>query len=298
MAGADTGDMTQTKRRGRPLKKPAANTDPLNRKVYRVAVSEIPEDADIEQSLSDAPAIHRRVVAVEASQTTPVLARKIVGEGSDYCCRVDNNNRSLFKKMVSLFDEISDDDPGMLISRQHSENSSTITESTVRILPGALLSSALQKRWPGINSGCIVKMSTIEDDKSSKNHIEDIKYFITTLDYDYEFIAEDLGDLFRYKWYGQSSQNTIPNLGQDTFGQDIDDSLDENEAYLRGVKRMEKLTSHVVDVLTKMESEKENRQISFEEMEEKLSDIDTFIERLREAAKRDLLKLPETFSFD
>ncbi|MDO4839528.1 MAG: hypothetical protein Q3990_02485 [Desulfovibrionaceae bacterium] len=47
-----------------------------------------------------------------------------------------------------------------------------------------------------------------------------------------------------------------------------------------------------------MESEKENRQISIEEMEEKLSDIGTFIELLREAAKKDLLKLPETFSVD
>ncbi len=296
MAGADTKDTP--KRRGRPLKKPAKKTDPLNRKIVHVTGSEISE-AVTEESLSDAPVVHRRVVAVEASQVTPVLAKKIVSEGSDYCCRIENNNRSLYKKIVSLFDEISDDDPKMLISKQISENSSAITESTVRILPGTLLSNALQKRWSGINIGCIAKMSTIEDYKSSKNHIEDIKYFITTLDYDYQFIAEDFGDLLRNKWYGQSNQNKIPNFEQDLFEeQDIDDSLYENEYYLRGVERMKKITSHVVDVLTKMESEKENRQISREEMQEKISDIGTFLRLFREAAEKKLLFLPETFSFD
>ena len=213
-------------------------------------------EALTEQKKPEAPVIHRRVGTADPSQVTPALAKKLTDNGSDYCFCIEYNNSDIYTNIASLFDRYRDDNPLMCMSQNTSDNNSEQEEYTVRILPGSLLDKAILKQWAGLRPGCIVKEHHIIDNKISKNHIEIIKYYITTLDCDYEYIAEDLSDLIRYDMKGQSRPKVIS-----ISEQELNDIVDEEAAFLRGVEKMKELSS-VLDVFVKMESAKTNRKVS------------------------------------
>lgn len=241
-------------------------------------------EALTEQKKPEAPVIHRRVGTAAPSQVTPALAKKLTDNGSDYCFCIEYNNSDIYTNIASLFDRYRDDNPLMCMSQNTSDNNSEQEEHTVRILPGALLDKAILKQWAGLRPGCIVKEHHIIDNKISKNHIEIIKYYITTLDYDYEYIAEDLSDLIRYDMKGQSKPKVIS-----ISEQELNDIVDEEAAFLRGVEKMKELSSHVLDVFVKMESAKTNRKVSRRQMQAKIADIGTFMKYYMEALKNNLL---------
>ncbi len=298
----DIYDMVPIGQRGRPAKKPAEKTGsqtsaakaqkdgrktgkpdctrPVSGNTGKAAA----EQASSGLKVSEAPVIHRRVGTADPSQVTPALAKAVTDKGSDYCFCIEYNNRDLYTNIASLFDRFRDDNPLMCISNNTSENSSEQEEYTVRILPSTLLDKPILKQWAGLRPGCIVKEHQIIDDKISKNHIENIKYYITTLDYDYEYISEDLSDLIRYKMKGKEKPKVIS-----ISKQDIDDTIDDEEAFLRGVEKMKKLSSHVLDVFVKMESAKTNKKVSRRQMQAKITDIKTFLKYYMEALNNNLL---------
>lgn len=293
----DIYDMVPVGKRGRSAKKQAEKTGSQTSaaKAQKAGCSprvsdnakEAAAEALTEQKVFEAPVIHRRVGTADPSQVTPALAKAVTEKGSDYCFCIEYNNRDLYTNIASLFDRYRDDNPLMCLSKNTSDNSSEQEEYTVRILPGSLLDKPVLKQWAGLRPGCIVKEHHIIDDKISKNHIEDIKYYITTLDYDYEYIAEDLSDLIRYKMKGKDMPKVISISGQ--YINDTNDTIDDEEAFLRGVENMKKLSSHVLDVFARMESAKTNRKVSKEEIQAKVSDINTFLKYYMEALKRNLL---------
>lgn len=298
----DLNDMVPTGKRGRPRKKPAEETSARTAAVKAQKTARKPRETSstlpasdqkesTEQPLftsqTDEPVIHRRVATADATRTSPAFAKEITDKGADYCCCIESNNQDLYNNIVSLFDEISEDDPRMCTSVNSTENPSEKEKYSVMILPALLLDVSVLKNWAGLIIGCIIKVHHVKDDKKSKNHIESIKYYITTLEYTYHYIAEDMAYLIRYNWHGQNNPKNIPSQWENI--NNTNETLDDDEAYLKGIEKMKQLSSHVLDVFAKMESAKTNREVSKEEIQAKVSDVSTFLKYYMEALKRNLL---------
>ncbi len=157
-----------------------------------------------------------------------------------------------------------------------------IEERTVRVLPAILLEKDTLKKWAGLEYGCIAEIRSKRTILSKDKETEDVRYFISTLNFDKEHIANTLLQVIRSHWHVENKLHWILDM---EFNQDRIQC--KNADFIKGITTMTKLAYNIGRAFIGITLAKTKKTLSYAELQAKLTNSDTFFRLLKEATKRE-----------
>ena len=193
------------------------------------------------------------VVTCDAMNTQVKFAQTVIQKGADCCLAVKANHPHLHDFIQKLFasanaskiaktDEKIDLGHGRIETRE------------IRVLPGSLIEIDKEtvKAWKWLPDGCLVEARTTRvEKKNPENSSSDTRYYITTLNFDEQYIAPRLMRIIRQHWGIENSLHWVLDV---TFNQDRTQCT--NADYLLG---RTSLTKIVNNILSKIQTDEEER---------------------------------------
>lgn len=201
--------------------------------------NEITQAADLIESLN----IEGAVVTCDALNTQTKLIEKIVQKGADYCVAVKDNQPSLFEHIKAWFRT---EQSSLLKDNQSIDSGHGRIESRrIQVLPGSLMEEPIYqdilKKWPGLDDGCMIKLTTETVIKNTGEIRYDERYYISSLHFDEQYIAQLLLKTIRNHWAIESNLHWVLDV---TFNQDRMHC--RNADYLAGRTALSKLAYNII----------------------------------------------------
>lgn len=189
------------------------------------------------------------IVTADALNTQTKFARKLLERGADYCLAVKSNQGLTYEEIKSTF------------ASKFSDNCAKAHEKTdaghgrveirqVRVLPGLCLTKDIQKKWAGLEEGCMVEATTESIQKSTGEITRHVRYFITSLSFDERYICEQLLRTIRNHWGIENSLHWVLDV---TFHQDRTQC--KNAEYLQGRTRVNKIVFNLMSKIQTLDEE-------------------------------------------
>ena len=136
------------------------------------------KDAALIDSFLEKIAVRGMLVSTDAQYASAQFVKKVLNGGGDYLVRVTDRTPAIHDEIAALF---MGEEPGKSpVSTQKESNGRTET-STVSILSGSLLPSALKKKWFGIDDGLIARVTTRCDAQDGGTASEEMCYLVSSL---------------------------------------------------------------------------------------------------------------------
>ena len=211
----------------------------LEQRVIGEKENEITHAADLIDSLD----IKGTVVTCDALNTQTKLVQKIVQKGADYCVAVKDNQQALFDLVKAWFRT----EPSQLIKDNQTLDSDhcRIETRRIQVLPGSLMDGPIYqdvlKKWPGLDDGCMIKLATETVIKNTGEIRYDERYFISSLHFDEQYIAQLLLKTIRSHWAIENNLHWVLDV---TFNQDRMHC--RNADYLAGRTVLSKLAYNII----------------------------------------------------
>lgn len=201
--------------------------------------NEITHAADLIESLN----IEGAVVTCDALNTQTKLIEKIVQKGADYCVAVKDNQPSLFEHIKAWFrtEQSSIQKDNQTIDSGHG----CIETRRIQVLPGSLMDEPIYqdilKKWQGLDDGCMIKLTTETVIKNTGEIRYDERYYISSLHFDEQYIAQLLLKTIRNHWAIENNLHWVLDV---TFNQDRIHC--RNADYLAGRTALSKLAYNII----------------------------------------------------
>jgi len=231
-------------------------------------------------SLIDKVDIRGGIITVDSFNSTAELANKIVDKEADYCFMIKGNRKTTYKDIKEKFESDKYIDQ-MAVEPSREKGHGRIEERTVRVLPATLLEEDTIKNWKGLEHGCIAEIRSKRNILSKDKKTEDVRYFISTLNFDKEYIAKQLLQVIRSHWHIENKLHWILDLN---FDQDRIQC--KNADFIRGITIMTKLAYNIGRAFIGLIFAKTKQKLSYKALQAELTNADTFFSLLQEATQR------------
>lgn len=219
----------------------AENEVCLQQKLIGEKNNEITEAVNVLEGLD----LTGAVITCDALNTQTKLARAVIEDKhADYCFALKENQDHLYKEVQGWFK-----------TRKRFEAKCSIEENIghgrqekreIAVLPAQLLqklNAELLGKWAGLEDGCIVQAKTKRSlDTGAES--EDVRYYITSLNYDKRYIAQVLARIIRRHW---SIENNLHWVLDVVFRQD--EMQCRNSDYLTGRTLINKVVLNLMSKL-------------------------------------------------
>ena len=231
-------------------------------------------------SLIDKVDIRGGIVTVDSLNSTSELANKIVDKEADYCFMIKGNRKATYEDIKEKFecDKYTDE---MSVETSPDKAHGRIEERTVRVLPATLLENDTLKKWKWLEYGCIAEIRSKRNILSKDKKTEDVRYFISTLKFDKEYIAKELLQVIRSHWHVENKLHWILDID---FNQDRIQC--KNADFIKGITTMVKLAYNIGKAFIGLIYAKTKVKLSYKALQAELTNADTFFNLLQEATQR------------
>lgn len=231
-------------------------------------------------SLIDKIDIRGGIVTVDSLNSTSELANKIVDKEADYCFMIKRNRKATYEDIKEKFEDNKYTDQ-MSVEPSLDKAHGRIEERTVRVLPATLLEKDTLKHWKGLEHGCIAEIRSKRNILSKDKKTEDVRYFISTLNFDKEYIAKELLQVIRSHWHVENKLHWILDID---FNQDRIQC--KNADFIKGITTMMKLAYNIGRAFIGLIFAKTKVKLSYKALQAELTNADTFFSLLQEATQR------------
>ena len=193
------------------------------------------------------------VVTCDALNTQRKLAQFLINtKHCDYCFAVKANQKELFTQVAGWFKTAR----GQVMAKSvfsEDDGHGRLEERETYVLPAALMKEFHQDvldKWEGLEDGSIIMARTKRTfaNEPEKNS-DQTRYFITSLQFDREYIAETMARVIRRHWMVENGLHWTLDV---TFGQDRTQC--RNADFLAGRTAINKV---ILNLMSKAQSEKE-----------------------------------------
>ena len=189
-------------------------------------------------------------ITCDALNTQSDFVSSIIDKGADYCVAVKKNQKGLFEQVRGWF-ETSEIQRAKCQSKLDCGHG-RVELRTIEVLPGSLVTDSLKTisgKWPGLHRGTIIRATTEMVNKKTRQTSQDTRYFISSLRWDKNYIAERLMTVIRTHW---SIENQLHWVLDVLFDQD--NKMCKNARYLNGWTALNKLS---YNLLSKLQTDEE-----------------------------------------
>lgn len=216
--------------------------------------------------------IEGAIVTCDAMNTQRKFAETIVSKGADYLFALKKNHDTPYEHVESLF-EIHKDCKSA--ETKIEKIAGRVESRDLKVLPAKLLIPQLSEKWIGLEEGCIVQAVTRSVNKKTGVAREpQIRYYITSLRYDTQYIAEVLMRAVRQHWrIEQLHWNLDVILDQDKL-------QCKNGEYLAGRIALNKIGMNFLSRIQAMIETEDGITLSKNEIQAMLRDPETMLETL------------------
>lgn len=220
--------------------------------------NEITEAVNVVKSLD----LSGAVVTCDAMNTQKKFARFLIEEKHcDYCFAVKKNHEELHAHVEGWFRTNRGKEEAKVFAREE-DGHGRIEEREIRVLPASLMKEFAQDildKWSGLEDGCIVMARTKRTFKDAASKpTDEIRYFITSLNFDREYIAPLLARVIRRHWMIENSLHWVLDV---TFDQDRTQC--RNADFLAGKTAINKVIFNLMSKAQTVEEMETGRQASY-----------------------------------
>ena len=196
------------------------------------------------------------VVTSDALNTQKKLCAKLLEKGADYCMALKRNHAYLHDEVSGWFNTSKASDMAKTAARID-KGHGRYEERTVSVLPASIcvLNRKLVEQWPGLEDGCFVKTTTQRTVTSTGETSEETRYFITSLAFDAQYIAQRVMRCIRSHWGIENSLHWCLDV---TFNQDRTQC--SNADYIKGRTVLNKMAFNLLSKMQNLEVERTGKQ--------------------------------------
>lgn len=196
------------------------------------------------------------VLTCDALNTQKKLCAKLLEKGADYCMALKRNHAYLHDEVSGWFNTSKASDMAKTAARID-KGHGRYEERTVSILPASIcvLNRKLVEQWPGLEDGCFVKTTTQRTVTSTGETSEETRYFITSLAFDAQYIAQRVMRCIRSHWGIENSLHWCLDV---TFNQDRTQC--SNADYIKGRTVLNKMAFNLLSKMQNLEVERTGKQ--------------------------------------
>lgn len=198
------------------------------------------------------------VITCDALNTQTKFAAQIIESRADYCMAVKDNQKLTHEAIKDWFKSKSSAALEKEATTEDKAHGRLETRS-IRVLPGSVLSlqKEILEKWPGLEDGCIVEITSKRTIlKENKNSVE-TRYYITSLNFDKEYICERLMRIIRQHWRVENNLHWVLDV---TYDQDRTQC--KNADFLRGKALVNKVAFNWISTLQRNEEESTGKTAS------------------------------------
>lgn len=216
--------------------------------------------------------IEGAIVTCDALNTQRKFAETICSKGADYLFALKKNQDTLYDHVESLFNLRKDFKSA---ETKIEQTAGRIESRDLKALPASLLIPQLSEKWIGLEEGCIVQAITRSVNKKTGVAREPkIRYYITSLRYDTQYISEVLMRAVRQHWrIEQLHWNLDVILNQDRL-------QCRNGEYLAGRIALNKIGMNFLSRIQAMIETEDGITLSKKEIQSMLRDPEAMLETL------------------
>lgn len=229
--------------------------------------------------LIEALNVQGAVITCDALNTQTQFADTVLAKGADYCFALKCNQKLLHDAVKEWFDSKVG---AKMVKAQTSLDADhgRIERRSVQVLPASVLKSTypeLLEKWSGLEEGSIVRTTTSIEDKKHKVTSEQDRYFITSLCFDSQYIAQRLLRVIRSHW---SIENKLHWVLDVVFSEDR--TKCSNVDYLKGRAALTKISYNLMSRLQTQEEERTGKKAaSKKSLQARYSNPETFLQELK-----------------
>ena len=196
------------------------------------------------------------VLTCDALNTQKKLCAKLLEKGADYCMALKRNHAYLHDEVSGWFNTSKASDMAKTAARID-KGHGRYEERTVSVLPASIcvLNRKLVEQWPGLEDGCFVKTTTQRTVTSTGETSEETRYFITSLAFDAQYIAQRVMRCIRSHWGIENSLHWCLDV---TFNQDRTQC--SNADYIKGRTILNKMAFNLLSKMQNLEVERTGKQ--------------------------------------
>ena len=196
------------------------------------------------------------VVTSDALNTQKKRCAKLLEKGADYCMALKRNQAYLHDEVSGWFNTSKASDMAKTAARID-KGHGRYKERTVSVLPASIcvLNRKLVEQWPGLEDGCFVKTTTQRTVTSTGETSEETRYFITSLAFDAQYIAQRVMRSIRSHW---EIENALHGCLDVTFNQDRTQC--SNADYIKGRTVLNKMAFNLLSKMQNLEVERTGKQ--------------------------------------
>ena len=196
------------------------------------------------------------MLTCDALNTQKKLCAKLLEKGADYCMALKRNHAYLYDEVSGWFNTRKASDMAKTAARID-KGHGRYEERTVSVLPASIcvLNRKLVEQWPGLEDGCFVKTTTQRTVTSTGETSEETRYFITSLAFDAQYIAQRVMRCIRSHWGIENSLHWCLDV---TFNQDRTQC--SNADYIKGRTVLNKMAFNLLSKMQNLEVERTGKQ--------------------------------------
>ena len=196
------------------------------------------------------------VLTCDALNTQKKFCAKLIEKGADYCMALKGNHALLHDEVSAWFRTARVADMSKTATRVD-KGHGRYEQREVAVLPSSIVSlnRKIVQQWPGLEDGCLVKTTTLRTLTATGETSEETRYFITSLGFDSQYIAERVMRCIRSHWAIENSLHWCLDV---TFNQDRTQCT--NADYIKGRTVLNKVAFNLLSKLQSAELERTGKQ--------------------------------------
>ena len=200
--------------------------------------------------------LHGAVITCDALNTQKALCQVLIEKGADYCMALKANHALLCEQVTEWFKTAQSSQIAKTACRIE-KGHGRIEEREVRVIPARIetLNRQTIQEWRGLEDGCFIKTTTRSIEVSTGNVRSEDRYFITSLAFEADHIAQRAMRCIRSHWQIENALHWCLDV---TFNQDRTQC--SNADYIKGRTVLTKIAFNFLSKLQTMELETSGKQ--------------------------------------
>ncbi len=231
--------------------------------------NEIPHARELVRSID----VKGGIITADAMHGQREFFQAAIDAGADVCVQLKENQKLTMEDVRSKFNSgkyneliTEDTDDGIGHGR--------IEGRLIRVLPANVLEPEILEKWPGLEDGCIAELSStrVIGSLEKNDKTEEIRYYITTLEFKKEYIAKQLLYVIRSHWKIENKLHWVLDV---TFNQDMIHC--KNNAFLKGRMALNKLMYNFETAVVRLLEKERGEPVSRQSLKPIYTDVSYFL---------------------
>ena len=231
--------------------------------------NEIPQVREMVKTID----VRGGILTADAMHCQTPFFQAAIDAGADVCVQLKENQKLTIEDVRSKFNlekyselVVEDNDDGVAHGR--------IERRVIRVLPGNILEPEILEKWPGLEDGCIAELRStrVIGNLEKNDKTEEIRYYITTLEFKKEYIAKQLLYVIRSHWKIENKLHWVLDV---TFQQDMIHC--KNNDFLKGRMALNKLMYNFETAVVRLLEKERGHKVSRQSLKPIFTDVSYFL---------------------